>query len=185
MDGPFWVDLRAPHMSADAGSVTLAATAKAMVPVANLPPLGANYFAFVGKAVRLTLHGRITTAATPGNMTFSLYWGSGADANGTILASSLSTIALIANQTSMSWRLEMMIRCRSLGATGSLIAMGMMSFNPAVVASTNQPVMIPASVPAAVTVDLTANNFLSPQFLRSGSTAEAIQVHEFMFEAMN
>jgi hypothetical protein len=185
MDGPFWVDLRAPHMSADAGSVTLTAAAKAMVPVANLPPLGANYFSFVGKAVRLTMHGRITTAATPGNMQFSLYWGNGTDANGTIIASSLSTIALIANQANMSWRLEMMVRCRALGATGSLIGNGMLSFNPAVIASTNQPILIPATAPAAVTVDLTANNFLSPQFLRSGSTVETLQVHEYAFEAMN
>jgi hypothetical protein len=184
MDGPFWVDLRAPHMGADAGSVTLAATAKAMVPVANLPPLGANYFGFVGKAVRLTLQGRLTTAATPGNMTFSLYWGNGTDANGTIIASS-AAVALIASQSNMTWRLEMMIRCRSLGATGSLIGTGMFSANPAIIASTNQPIMIPAATAAAVTVDLTANNFLSPQFLRSGSTAEALQVHEFMFEAMN
>jgi len=184
MDGPFWVDLRAPHMNADVASVTLATTAKAMVPVANLPPLGANYFSYVGKAVRLTMQGRITTVATPGNMTFALYWGNGTDANGTIIAAS-STVALIANQTAMTWRLEMMIRCRALGATGSLIALGMFSANPAVIASTAQPVMIPASTPAAQTVDLTANNFLSPQFSRSGSTAETIQVHEFAFEAMN
>jgi hypothetical protein len=85
----------------------------------------------------------------------------------------------------MTWRLEMMVRCRSLGATGSLIATGMFSANPAIIASTNQPVMIPASTAAAQTVDLTANNVLSPQFARSGSTAEALQVHEFAFEALN
>jgi hypothetical protein len=184
MDGPFWVDLRAPHMNADVASVTLTAAALPMVPVANLPPLGANYFSFVGKAVRLTLHGRITTAATPGNGTFSLYWGNGTGANGTVIAASAAH-ALIASQSNISWRLEMMIRCRSLGATGSLIAMGMLSYNPAVVASTNQPVMIPAATPAAVTVDLTANNFLSPQYGRSGSTVETLQVHEFAFEALN
>jgi hypothetical protein len=184
MDGPFWVDLRAPHMNADVGSVTLTSAAKAMVPVANLPPLGANYFSYVGKAVRITMQGRITTAATPGNMTFNLYWGNGTDANGTVVTSS-AAVALIANQTSMTWRLELMVRCRSLGATGSLMATGMFSVNPAVIASTNQPVMIPASAPGAATVDLTANNVLSPQFARSGSTVETLQVHEFMYEAMN
>jgi len=184
MDGPFWVDLRAPHMNADAASVTLTAAALPMVPVANLPPLGANYFGFVGKAVRITMQGRITTAATPGNGTFSLYWGNGTGANGTVIVASAAH-ALIASQTSMSWRLELMVRCRALGATGSLIGNGMLSYNPAVVASTNQPVLIPASAPAAVTVDLTANNFLSPQYGRSGSTVETLQVHEFMYEAMN
>jgi hypothetical protein len=45
--------------------------------------------------------------------------------------------------------------------------------------------LIPASVPAAVTVDLTANNVISPQFLRSGSTAETLQVHDVSYEALN
>lgn len=184
MDGPFWVDLRAPHMSADAGSVTLAATNKAMVPVANLPPLGANYFGYVGKAVRITMTGRITTAATPGNMTVAMLWGNGTDANGTVLATSTAA-ALTANATSLAWKLEFLIRCRALGATGSLMANGLFSANVAVVAGSLQPIMIPANLPAPVTVDLTANNFLSPQFARSGSTVETLQVHEFLFEALN
>jgi len=36
-----------------------------------------------------------------------------------------------------------------------------------------------------VTVDLTQAFVLSPQFIRSGSTAETMQVHEFIFEAVN
>jgi hypothetical protein len=184
MDGPFWVDLRAPHISADVASVTLAATYKAMVPVANLPPLGSNYFSYVGKAVRIRLYGRITTGATPGNMQIGMLWGTGADANGTTIMQSAAT-ALTATQTSLTWECDMLIRCRALGVTGALIGHGMFNANVAVVASTLQPVMLPASAPAAVTVDLTQNFVLSPQFLRSGSTAESIQVHEFTYEALN
>jgi hypothetical protein len=36
-----------------------------------------------------------------------------------------------------------------------------------------------------VTIDTTLANVISPQFKRSGSTAETMQVHEFLFEALN
>lgn len=184
MDGPFYVDTRAPHISADVTAVTLATTDKAMVPVANLPILGSNYFSFVGKFVRIRMFGRITTGATPGNMTMDIYWGSGADANGTIIGSS-ATVALTASQTNLSWETEFIVRCRALGASGSLMCHGMFNANVGVIASTLQPVMMPASALAAVTVDLTAANVISPQFKRSGSTAETLQVHDFIYEAMN
>lgn len=186
MDGPFWVDTRAPHISTDVTSVTLATTNKALVPVANLPVLGANYFSYVGKAVRVTLFGRITTAGTPGNGQFNIYWGSGADANGTIIGSS-AAFALTASQSNLSWWLQFIVRCRTLGGAGvgSLFVTGTTEINNAVVATSLQPVLIPASAPAAVLVDLTANNVISPQFSRSGSTGESMQVHDFLFEALN
>lgn len=184
MDGPFWVDLRAPHLSTDPASVTLTTTALALLPSANLPVLGSNYFNYVGKVVRMRMFGRISTGATPGNMTAVLYWGTNAAANGTILAQT-AAVALTASQTNLTWEWDMLVRCRALGVSGSLMAVGMFNANVGVLASTLQPVMMPASAPAAVTVDLTQNFFLSPQFLRSGSTAESIQVHEFIYEALN
>ena len=184
MDGPFWVDLRSPHIAADVASVTLAATAKAMVPVANLPVLGANYFGWVGKAVRIRVMGRLTTAATPGNMTASLYWGNGTDANGTVLAASAAH-ALTASQANLTWYIELLIECRALGASGALMVIGELGYNPGVVSSTLQPLMVPASAPAGVTVDLTQNFVLSPQYLRSGSTAETMQVHSSKFFSLN
>jgi hypothetical protein len=184
MDGNFYVDSRSPFISADVAAVTLATTDKALVPIANLPILGSNYFGFVGKAVRIKMFGRITTAATPGNGTLDILWGTGADANGTVLASS-ATVALTASQTNLSWEAEFIVRCRALGASGSLIVMGRLLVNNAVIANTLQPLLIPASAAAAVTVDLTAANVISPQFKRSGSTAETMQVHEINFEALN
>ena len=61
MDGPFYVDSRAPWTITDVASVTLATTDKAMVPLSNLPVLGSNYF-WAGKLVRINMIGRITTA---------------------------------------------------------------------------------------------------------------------------
>lgn len=183
-DGLFYRDSRTPFLSADVAAVTLSTTDKALVPLANLPILGSNYFSFIGKAVCIKMFGRITTAATPGNGTFDIYWGSGVDATGTIIASS-AAFALTLSQTNLSWELEFIVRCRAMGASGSLFVTGMASFNVGVVAGSLQPILIPASAPAAVTADLTAANVISPQFKRSGSTAETMQVHDFLFEALN
>ena len=125
--------------------------------------LGSGYFGFIGKKLRVKLFGRITTAATPGNGTWDIYWGTGADANGTILASSAAH-ALTASQTNLSWWAEFTVYCRAMGTSGALMCTGEVSYNNAVVASTLQPIMVPASAPAQVTVDTTQANIVSVQF---------------------
>lgn len=184
MDGGFYLDTRSPFTAADIGLVTLSTTDLALYPVANFPVLGSNYFGFLGKQIRIRLFGRITTALTPGNGTFDVYWGTGANANGTILQSS-AAFALSASQTNLSWMAEFDVVCRAFGSAGALLCTGWALFNNAVVASTLQPILIPASAPAQVTVDLTAANIVSVQFKRSGSTAETMQVHGLQVIALN
>ena len=183
-DGLFYNDLRAPLISADIASVTLANTDKALYPAAAFPVLGSNYFGFIGKKIRIKMFGRITTVATPGNLTWDVYWNSGADNTGTIIQSS-AAVALQANQTNVSWCAEFSIYCRALGATGALMCTGWSLFNVGVVLSTAQPVLIPAATAAQTTADLTAANIISVQFKRSGSTAETMQVHDLAVIAMN
>jgi hypothetical protein len=185
MDGAFYLDSRAPFITADIASVTLATTAKALYPASNFPVLGGQYFNYIGKGMLIRLFGRITTAATPGNGSFDVYYGTGADANGVVLASS-AALALTASQTNLSWYAEAIVRCRSIGSAGTLFCTGMAHFNNAVLATSLQPMLIPASAPAvSAAVDLTAANILSVQFKRSGSTAETMQVHEMTVVALN
>ena len=49
----------------------------------------------------------------------------------------------------------------------------------------NNPAFMPATAPAATTVDTTAASGINMQAKRSGSTAEAVQVHDLQFEALN
>jgi hypothetical protein len=184
-DGLYYVDSRQPHISADVAAVTIAAANKALVPVANLPVLGANYFGMVGKAVRMRMFGRWSTAATPGTQTFALLWGSGADANGvSIVASQVITPA--ASLVNVSWQWDMEIHCRAMGAAGSLIANGTFKWlNSTTLTTAATEMMIPASANAPTTVDLTAANVISPQALATTSTTNTMQVHSFRFEALN
>lgn len=182
MDGAFYNDLREPFISADQAAVTLAATAKALYTASAFPALGPQYFARPGKKIRIRLFGRITTGATPGNGSFNVYYGSGADATGVILMTG-TPVALIALQTSLSWACEIFVHCRTTGSVGTLFCTGRALFNSAVQLG---PILLPASL-AAVSgaCDLTASNIISVQYLRSGSSAETIQVHDLECVAMN
>lgn len=185
MDGVFYHDTREPFVTVSPGAVTLTATAKALYTPSQFPVLGGQYFSRVGKKLRIRLFGQITTALTPGNGSFNVYYGNGTDANGVLLMTG-TPVALSPSQTNLSWSLEIIVTCRSIGSAGTLFCTGKAHFNNAVIASTLQPILLPASAPAVSgAVDLTAANIISVQFLRSGSTVETIQVVEMEVVSMN
>lgn len=181
-DGLFYNDLREPFIASDITAVTLAATNKALYPVSNFPILGGQYFSRIGKKMLIRLFGRMTTGNTPGNLTLAVLYGTGADANGVSVCASAAT-ALTASQTNLSWWAEFFIHCRSTGSAGTLFGTGRAKFNEALIAA---ELMIPASAPAvSAACDLTSALILSVQALRSGSTAETMQVHDMEVIAMN
>jgi hypothetical protein len=184
-DGLFYTDLREPFIAADISPVTLATTAKALYTASNFPVLGGQYFGRIGKKLRIRLFGKMTTGATPGNGSFNVYYGSGADATGVLLMTG-APVALVANGTNLSWQAEILVHCRSTGSAGTLMCTGKAHFNVALILSTAQPILLPASAAAVSgSCDLTAANIISVQYLRSGSTAETMAVQDLEVEAMN
>jgi len=184
-DGIFYNDTREPCIVADLPNITLANTAKALYSASAFPVLGGQYFARPGRKLKIRLAGKLTTGATPGNGSFDIYYGTGADANGVVLASS-AALALSVNQTTVTWWLELYIRCITTGSAGTLRAIGMAHFNVNVLASTLQPMMIPAATSVdSAAVDLTASLIPSVQFKRSGSTGEIMTVQDMEVIAMN
>ena len=183
MDGSFYLDTREPFISADQAAVTLSTTDKALYSASAFPALGGQYFARPGKKLKIRLFGKITTDTTPGNGTFAVYFGTGADANGVLLASSAAH-TLIASQTNLSWECEVYVHCRSTGSAGTLFVTGVWRFNTAVVAAGSG--LIPAS--AAVvsgSCDLTSALIVSVQYKRSGSTVETMAVQDMEVTALN
>jgi hypothetical protein len=183
MDGPFYLDTLKPHNAVNVAAVTLAATNKALYPVANTPAMGKDYW-WVGKKVCIRCFGQITTAVTPGNLTVALLYGTGADANGVSIVAT-PAMTLIASQTNQSWMAEFWVHCRSIGTAGTLFGTGTIDFTPAVIATGGG--LMPASAPAVSgACDLTvASNVLSLQALRSGSTAETMQIVDMEVVAYN
>ena len=184
-DGIFYNDLREPFVTVAPGAVTLAATAKALYTASQFPVLGGQYWARPGKKLRIRLFGQMTTGTTPGNGSFNVYYGSGADATGTLLMTG-APVALSASQTNISWTAEIIVTCRTTGSAGTLFCTGKAHFGVTLIASTLQPILLPASAPAVSgAVDLTAANIISVQYLRSGSTAETMQVLEMEVISLN
>lgn len=173
----FW-DTREPFFVSDLSPVTLASTAKALYTPSAFPILGGQYFARPGKKLRIRLFGKMTTGATPGNGSFNVLYGDGTDANGVVLMTG-APVALSASQTNLSWEATIFVRCVSVGSAGTLYCTGKAHFNVGLIASTLQPIMLPASAATASSAcDLTAAKIISVQYLRSGSTAETMAVQD-------
>lgn len=184
-DGLFYNDLREPFSITDLTAISPLATAVALYTPSAFPVLGGQYFSRPGKKLRIRLFGRCTSVLTPGNVSFAVYYGTGASANGVLLASS-AAVAWSASQTNMSFQLEVVVTCRTTGSAGTLFCTGRAEFNNAAVASTLQPLLIPATAPVVSgACDLTAALIISVQMLRSGSTAETAQIHEMEVTALN
>lgn len=184
-DGIFYHDTREPFLTVAPAAVTLATTAKALYTASQFPVLGGQYWVRPGKKLRIRLFGQMTTVLTPGNGSFNVYYGTGADANGVLLMTG-TPVALSASQTNLSWNCEITVTCRTTGSVGTLFCDGKAHFNVALIASTLQPILLPASVPAVSgACDLTAANIISVQYLRSGSTVETMQVVDMEVVSLN
>jgi hypothetical protein len=184
-DGLFYNDLREPFIASDLTAISPLATAVAMYTPSNFPVLGGQYFSRPGKAIKISMYFRMTSALTPGNVSWAVYYGTGASANGVVLASSLAK-AWLASQTNGSCYLETTVTCRTTGSAGTLFCTGFVLPHVAHVVSTLQPVLIPDTAPVvSAACDLTAALIISVQMLRSGSTAETAQIHQMQVTALN
>jgi hypothetical protein len=183
LDGQFYNDLRAPFLIASPAATTLSTTNKALYNVSQVPAMGKDYW-WAGKTVQIRAFGQMTTGATPGNLTMALLYGTGADNTGVSLAAS-AALTLIASQSNISWWVYLWVRCITVGSAGTLFCTGKAEFGTAVIAAGQA--LIPASAPAvSAACDLTvAGDILSLQALRSGSTAETMQVVDLQVVAMN
>lgn len=185
-DGLFYLDSREPHLVTDVAAVTMTTTAKALYPAAAFPVLGGQYFNRPGKALRICLWMKVVVAGTPGNFSFNVHWGTGADANGTLICTAGTPVALTASVTKCIYA-EFTVRCLTTGTAGTLQCTGFAVADPALIASSTNlnPILIPtAGAAASAALDLTASNIVSVQALQSG-TAGTIQVQSMVVESLN
>lgn len=174
-----------PFISADVPAVTLSTVNKALYPPSSFPALPAQFFQHVNQKMIVEVFGRISTGATPGNLTLSLLFGNGADADGVVLVASAAQV-LLATQTNVSWSARFVVHCRALGAfavNGALFAVGEAKFGVTVIAAGS--FLLPATAPAAVACDLLKPSIFSLQALRSGSTAETMQIQDMLVTTIN
>lgn len=186
-DGVFYHDSRPPFQTVAFAAVSPLSTSVALWPVLGNSELPTNYWV-PGKKLWIRAFGTMTTAATPGNMTLELRLAQ-ASALGVIIATS-TAIALTASKTNIAWTFDGILKCVANGVSGSFLGYGKFTPNQLglLIPAANNPLIIPESgAMAAVAVDTTlaANAGISLQMKRSGSTAEAVTVHDLMINSTN
>lgn len=166
----------------DETAVTLATTMKTLIPASKIL-VPANFFNRVGKQLKLSGFGKLTTDGTAGNYVAEAGYGSG-DAPTPLQAG--ATVAGTISQTNISFRFEVLAECRAIGTAGVLRLTGLWVPAVAVLASTLQPYTIPASAPADQTVDTTVGtNALTFQLQRSGAGVWTATVTNWILESPN
>lgn len=95
----------------DGTALTNTTTPTTIIPPAARFTLPNNFFA-IGKMLRITALGRISTVVTtPGTLTFSVRLGSGP-----VIAATSDALALnIVAKTNLAWMLEWVLTCRAIG----------------------------------------------------------------------
>ncbi|WP_407146249.1 hypothetical protein [Bradyrhizobium sp. ORS 86] len=177
----------------DGAAVTNTTTATTLLPSAATLALPANFFSYVGKALRIRATGRVSTVVTtPGTLTLDIRLGTLASPivvfNGG--AMNLNTTA----QTNATWSFECELTARALGSGTSANLMGVGSWSsraligsPAVASGYAGTALLPDTAPAVgIGFDSTITNIL--QMFATWSIANAsnsITLHQFRAEAVN
>jgi hypothetical protein len=169
------------HILVDESPVTLATTMKALWPPARtITP--ANFW-YVGKTVKITAFGKVTTDGTAGNYVFEMAYGSG-DAPTPLVAG--ATVAGTVSQTNITWSAWGYAECRAIGTSGTLRLWGQWSPAVAVLASTLQPYVFPNATPADTSIDTTVGtNGLTFQLQRSGAGVWTATTTDLIIEELN
>ena len=89
-----------------------------LVPDVVIPAM----YMYPGRTFALRLAGKISNVVTtPGTITLRVRWGG---ITGTILVASAAIAQNIVAQTDDTWMLDLLIACRTIGATGSFLTSG-------------------------------------------------------------
>jgi len=184
------------YISGNFSSVAPLSTSISIIPIARVPSTNlqfpAGYWEKPGRRWEILMWGIFTTAATPGNVTVELrhQTGTPTDAGGTILATS-AAVAAGANKSSITFRARFIVESRADPSTFVPTAAplwGVGTFEPepssVILPAANNPLFLPATTPAAVNVDMTLAGTIHVDMKRSGSTAEAVVVHDLQVNSM-
>lgn len=166
--------------TADGTAIATSTTETIIFPNVTIP---ANYMQD-GRVLRITARGRVGNVVTAvPTMTWRVRWGG---VSGTVLAASAAISASATAFTSAIWSMYMEIVTRTNGATGTLLAIGEVWGGNFGTVAPNGMGSAGATVPAAVTADLTADTALALTFQWGTSNASnTLQGHNYFGEAMN
>jgi hypothetical protein len=163
MSRQFWTEQLA-WATADGTAVSSSAAETIIFPNVTIP---ANYMQD-GRTLLIDACGRYSNVVTAvPTLTFAIRWGGVA---GTVLVTSPAIVTSATAMTSCPWELKCILQTRANGSSGTIFGQGWVTMHtgtaPTFGTVTNYGVTAPllstgTTVPAAVTVDLTADTALS------------------------
>jgi hypothetical protein len=171
------------------GPPLTAAAAASCIPTGAKFTLPSNYFQ-VGKAIRITLMGRISCAVTtPGTARFDVRLG----ASGSTVVFDTGALNLnIVAKVNVPFVVEIELHCRAAGAGTTTTFMGVAKFtseavvgSPLPAAGSNGTLLAPVTAPAVgAGFDNTAASILDVFFTQTVATG-SLTVHTYKVESLN
>ena len=167
----------------DGTALASSTTPTSILPGAAKFTLPANYFS-IGKVLRVTAQGRVSTTTGPPTLTLDVRFGSVIVFNG----GAMTTVASVTNK---SWELMALLTCRAIGASTSANMLGIGKWtSSAAVGSTGgnaNTCVLPDSAPAVGTgFDSTISSVVDLFATWSASSASnSVQLHSFILESLN
>lgn len=170
----------------DGTALTAAARATA-IPAAARFTLPANYFSYIGKAIRVKASGRISSIiTTPGTARFDVSFGANVVADSQAIL--LDTVAA---HTNVGWYLEFLLTCRAIGTTANLMQSGIFVCEdilgvPATAPKGVLTALLPWNAAPAVgaNFDSTTSQTIDFFFTQTAATG-SLTVHQYCVEALN
>jgi hypothetical protein len=169
------------------GSALTAAAAASAIPAAAKYTLPPNFFGSIGKQLRITASGRISSViTTPGTARFDVRFGATVVFDG--LAVLLETAAAYTN---VGFFLDILLTCRAIGTSGNLMGQGTLTAVnllgvPATAPKPAITAMLPWNSAPAVgnNFDTTASQVVDLFFTQTVATG-SMTVHQYQLAAEN
>jgi hypothetical protein len=171
------------------GPTLTAAAAASCIPVHSRIVLPNNFF-YIGKMLKVTLHGRISNViTTPGTARFDIRLGP----SGTIVVFDTGALNLnVVAKTNVPFLAEFLLTCRAIGNASLTTLMGCGFFQSEAVVGSPLPtvggngcLLVPVGAPAVGTgFDNTAANVLDVFFTQTVATG-SMTVHGYKVDVLN
>jgi hypothetical protein len=176
-------------MGATDGPTLTAAARASCIPTANRIVLPNNFF-YIGRAIRITMNGRISCAVTtPGTARFDICMGS---AGTTVVFDTLALNLNIVAKTTVPWSLDVLLVCRAVGTGTSTTFFPRGEFtseaiigSPLPTVGGNGSLRAPVGAPAVgAGMDNTAASALDVFFTQTVATG-SMTVHNYQVDVLN
>lgn len=177
----------------DGTAIATSTTPTTLLPATARLTLPSNFFSAIGKMLRVTAKGRVSTVVTtPGTLTLDLRLGT--VASPIVVFNGGAMNLNVTAQTNATWEFEVELTARALGSGTAANLMGSGRFtsraligSAAVAAGYEGSALLPDTAPAVGTgFDSTVTNVFDMFATWSVSNAaNSIQLHQFTLESLN